>query len=370
MASNKTYTLYGTEFSLYTGKARSYLRYKGVPYREVLSTFRVYRRVILPHTGVPMIPVVATPSGRHIQDTTEIIDALELRFPGRPVYPESPAQRLAALLFELLGDEWLLLPAMHYRWNYPQQNQAFLEADFGRIIAPWAPTALRRLLGRRLARRFAGMLPMLGIDPVTAPAIESWYEEFLGQLDAHFARHPYLFGGRASIGDFGLMGPLYAHLYRDPAPGRLMRERAPNVVDWLERMNRPLPEIGDWLPDDTVPDTLIPILRRQFEEQFPVLEDTALAVANWIEAHPGKRIPRRIGSHAFRIGDSQGKRAILPFAVWMAQRPLDFYRGLAGEDRAAADRLLTRAAGTSAMAMPVPRRLERRENRLVAAAGT
>lgn len=177
---------------------------------------------------------------------------------------------------------------------------------------------------------------MLGIDERTAPAIEAWYESFLSQLDAHFAEYPYLLGGRASIGDFGLMAPLYAHLYRDPAPGRLMRRIAPNVAAWVECMNRTRPEIGDWLPDDVVPDTLIPILRRQFDEQFPVLADTAARLAAWLEAHPeAARVPRKIGTHTFRIGEVEGERGVLPFSLWMAQRPLDYYRGLAGGGAAA-----------------------------------
>ena len=364
MPAPDRYTLYGTEFSLYTGKARAYLRYKGIPFREVLSTLSVYRRTIVPGTGVSMIPVVETPEGELIQDTTDIIDRLESRFPERPVYPDTPAQRLAALLLELYGDEWLLIPAMHYRWNFPAENRRFLFAEFGRVVLPRAPAPLRRFAGGRLARRFAGMLPGLGIDERTIPAIEQWYEGFLRDLDAHFAEHPYLFGGRASIGDFGLIAPLYAHLYRDPAPGRLMRRIAPHVAAWVERMNEPEPPIGDWLPDDAVPETLIPILRRQFDEQFPVLADTALRVSEWIAKQPGERIRRTIGTHAFRIGEAHGERAVMPYALWMAQRPLDYYHGLSHTARAAADDLLARAGGEAAMAMPLPRRVARRENRL------
>ena len=65
---------------------------------------------------------------------------------------------------------------------------------------------------------------------------QEWFETFLGQLDAHFARHAFLLGGRPTLGDFGLMGPLYAHISRDPYPGRLLRAKAPHVVQWLERM--------------------------------------------------------------------------------------------------------------------------------------
>ena len=52
--------LYGAEFSLYSGKARCYLRYKQVPFDEVLSSLSVYKQTIIPNTGVRFIPVVDT----------------------------------------------------------------------------------------------------------------------------------------------------------------------------------------------------------------------------------------------------------------------------------------------------------------------
>jgi hypothetical protein len=44
--------LYATEFSLYSGKIRSYLRYKRILFDEVLSSLKVYRNIIIPETGV------------------------------------------------------------------------------------------------------------------------------------------------------------------------------------------------------------------------------------------------------------------------------------------------------------------------------
>jgi len=357
--------LYGTEFSLYTGKVRAYLRYKGIPFEEKLSTLNVYRKVIIPKTGVRFIPVLQTPDDEYIQDTTDIIDTLEPRFSERSVYPVNPKQRLVALLFELLGDEWLLIPAMHYRWNFPEQNERFIMGEFGSIIAPWAPAIARRFAGRQLAKNFSGMLPMLGITDKSIPAIEAWYEEFLGQLDTHFAQHSYLLGERASIGDFGLMAPLYAHLYRDPAPGKLMRRIAPNVARWVERMNQPQPGIGDWLADDEVPDTLLPILRRQFAEQFPFLQSTADALCHWRTENPNRKIPRSIGTHAFSLGAVQEQRALIPFSLWMAQRPLDYYASLSGKNRAAVKGFLQSVHGQESMDLGEYPRVTRRDNRLV-----
>ncbi|MBA1146776.1 glutathione S-transferase [Ectothiorhodospiraceae bacterium WFHF3C12] len=364
MADERNYTLYGTEFSLYTGKVRAYLRYKGIPYKEVLSTMGVYERVIVPNTGVRMIPVVQTPSGEFIQDTTEIIDALEARFPERGIYPETPRQRLASLLIELYADEWLLIPAMHYRWSFPEQNERFIMAEFGKVAAPWAPAFIRRALARKRASFFSGMLPVLGISKETGPAIEQWYESLLDHLEQHFSRHRYALGERASMADFGLIAPLYAHLYRDPAPGRIMRERAPSVARWVERMFEDQPAIGEWLPGDEVPDTLLPILRHQFREQFPVLRETVETVADYVSEHPGERVRRRVGQHRFRIGDAEGERAVMAYPQWMLQRALDYYNGLAGADREAAEQLLDAAGGREAMGMEIPRRLVRRNNQL------
>ena len=41
-------TLYGSELSLYSGKARSYLRKQGIDFKEVKSTIGVYKKIIIP----------------------------------------------------------------------------------------------------------------------------------------------------------------------------------------------------------------------------------------------------------------------------------------------------------------------------------
>lgn len=361
------YRLYGAEFSYYSGKARAYLRCKNIPFDEIFSSLNAYRKVIVPRTGVRFIPIVITPDDIAIQDTTQIIDALEQRFPEPSVYPATPKQRLTALLLEVYGDEWLLIPAMHYRWAYPEDNGAFIFEEFGRIVLPWAPAFLRRLVGARLGARFRAFQPMLGITPRTRPAIEAWYEEFLRQLDAHFSQHDFLLGDRPSIGDFGLMGPLYAHLYRDPYPGRLMRRLAPAVARWVERMNAGAPESGGFAPDDAVPETLNPILRRLFAEHLPVLADTAVRVAEWLDAHPGESLPRTIGTHAFTIGGVREQRVVLPYSQWMFQRPIDFYRTLTGQDKTEADEWLRGLGGLEAMQAKITRPLKRVDNRLMPA---
>ncbi len=368
----QTYQLYGGDISYFTGKARAYLRYKAIPYEEHAATREVYKHIIVPRVGWPVIPVVVTPDDVTLQDTSDIIDALEARFPDAPVYPSGPRQRVVALLLEVYGDEWLKLPAMHYRWNH---NAQWIIREFGRLSRPDLDEQGQREVGERACRPFRGSLPALGVTEVTAPVIEASYEALLGELDAHFAVHPFLFGTRPSIGDFGLIGPLYAHQYRDPASGELMKRLAPKVVAWVQRMMDPQPRTGEFLADDAIPDTLLPVLRRFASEHLPVIQSTIAALAEWIDAHPDEALPRAVGSHRFTLERGRalavtGERAIFPFDQWMFQRPLDCFRALPAGGQAAVRELLARAGAQGALDIELRHRLARRNFQLVVEPGT
>ncbi len=362
---SQLYTLYGAQLSLYTGKVRAYLNYKNIPYEEVFSSLKVYKKIIVPKTGVRIIPVVKTPKDEYLQDTAHIIDSLEKEFPENPILPLTPRQRLVSHIFEIWADEWLLLPAMHYRWNHP--NFPFIYQEFGAIVAPRLPGFIRGMLGKKIAQRFKGFVPLLGITERTIPAIEDWYENHvLPALDSHFAAHDYLLGGKPSLGDFCLMGPLYAHLYRDPASGQIMRKKAPNVVNWVERMNRNEQPSGDWLADDVITDTLLPIIKRMFTEFWPVLTNTIFEIEEWSTQYPQeKSLPRSIGNHRFTIGNQTEERAILTFHQWKVQRVLDCYEQVESKDKPKIDDMLQQLGGYEALQFKVRKRVTRENNRLV-----
>ena len=132
------YRFYASEVSYFSGKVRPALRQKGVAYVEHLPTPRAYREVILPRTGLGFIPIVVTPDDDVWQDTSEILDHLERAHPEPALYPTTPVQRIAAYLLELYADEFLVLPAMHYRWSFPE-SVAKARADFA--AANGDPTA-------------------------------------------------------------------------------------------------------------------------------------------------------------------------------------------------------------------------------------
>lgn len=356
--------LIGAPVSLYTGKARAYLRFKKIPFDEVLATRAVYQHVIVPRTGVRFIPVLITDDDIAVQDTTEIIDTLERRYPTPSIYPTSPLQRLVALLLEVYGDEWLVIPAMHYRWNIAE-NREFSIEEFGRTSAPHARREQQLEIGQRISKPFAGALPFLGITERSAPAIEKSYEAFLRDFDRHLEQHPFLLGSRPSIGDYGLIGPLHAHLWRDPASGALMQRIAPRVAEWVGRVHEPEGEPGDFLPDDRVPETLLPILERMFREQGPVLLETAAQLAEWAKSQSDEKVPRGIGTLEMEIEGVREQRATMPYVLWMWQRPYDHLSSLEPEARQRVGSWLQRIPGArEALERPLKVRVRREKNRL------
>lgn len=362
---SEPYTLYGGELSLYTGKARAYLRFKGLEFTELPATREVYKTVIVPRVGAPIVPVLVSADDTLVQDTTDIIDYLERRHPQCPVYPDTPLQRLVALLLEFYGDEWLVIPAMHYRWSVLDQQYDFIMREFGAMSDPDATPEEQIRLGEKLSAPFRGSISALGVTEETIPGIERAYADLLAQLDLHFSRHDYLLGSRPCIGDFGLMGPLYAHLGRDPVPRAMMESQAPNVYRWVQRMNAPESLSGEFLADDLVPDTLLPVLETLCREHLPDAVDVVAQVENWLGQNPpGSNIPRVLGFHAFTTGGVSGKRYVHSYAQWMFQRCLDHYQCLEGEGRERADLLLRAAGGFEAMQTDVRRRVRREPGQL------
>jgi glutathione S-transferase len=355
------FVFYAAEISYFSGKVRPALRYKALPYVEKLPTPAAYREVIVPRTGLAFIPILLTPEGDVWQDTSEILDALEARVPEPPLYPRSPLLRIASLLFELYADEFLVLPAMHYRWSFPE-SETKARADFAAMSGDAASAG-------RFADRMHGSLRALGVTPESIPAIEAHLADLLDLLETHFASHPYLLGARMSLADCALMGPFYAHLYLDAVPGRLLRGRAPRVCHWIERMNHPDPaEPGAWFDADAaLPASLRDLLGLIGRDALPLLLDGLRAFDVWADARPAglAEPPRAVGFHATRLRGAALRRYTSAYSPWMAQRTLDAWAGLSPPERARALRALA-GTGCEALLAHAPRhRLGKRRFELV-----
>jgi glutathione S-transferase len=350
---------YAAEISYFSAKVRPALRFKRIPYEELAPTPAAYREVILPRTGLAFIPILITPEDETLQDTSEILDEIERRVPEPAIYPRTPVQRVTAYVLELYADEFMVLPAMHYRWSFPE-SEAKARADFARA------TGNAENAGR-FADRMKGSRGPLGISEETGPAIEAHLADLLAILERHFERQPFLLGTRMSLADCALLGPLYPHLYLDAVPGRILRERAPRTCAWIARMNEPPRDPGAFLPDDALAPTLRPLFELVGRDAVPLLLDAARAVEAWADARDPalEGPPRIVGQHQTRLRGVAMSRATSAYALWMVERPLDAFAALDDAGRAAVRRAFA-GSGLEALLDYRPRhRLGKRRFQLV-----
>ncbi|MGI9598929.1 MAG: glutathione S-transferase family protein [Acidimicrobiales bacterium] len=350
-----TYTLYGAPLSLYTGKARSYLRTQGIDFVETAPGSDRYLQHVVPTVGRWIIPCLETPEGEIIQDGADIIDHFE-KGPGRhlrrfSVYPESPMLLAIGHMFELFGGEGLLRPAMHYRWNFDEQNLAFITSEFA-LAMPGTTHDEATFLHNTGRMRNAGA--GFGVTPESIPAIEAAFEEWLDLFSAHLVDHPYLLGGQPTIGDYGLIAAMWAHLYRDPAPTMLIKQRAPRVGRWVERMTCAEPYLheygdhdGSLIADDGLPATLLAMMGYVAEEYLPEITAHVVAANGWLAENPdievgtnglddpaargltGGRGLAGNGAATFEWRGRQLTTGVMPYRFWLMQRLHD---DLAGAD--------------------------------------
>lgn len=327
MMPSSAHTLYGVPHSLYTGIARSYLRTEGIPYIEVPTRHPDFLTRIVPVIQRGIIPVLETPEGTVIQDSLDIIDHFERQGTPYPVYPEGPLQQVLAIVIQYYGAQAMLPHAMHYRWSYRDQQEGFLRDAFA--------SGSGEDMADKIMGRMNSYLPQLGVTDLSIPAIEASFETLLDVLNVHFGEHPYLFGGRPSIGDFGMIGPLFAHLGRDPVPANLMKTRAPKVFRWVERMTAPgldtpdFPGYGtEFVPDDAIPQTLEPLLELIAGELFPMLTDQLTVLDGLVAEHdPADGQPvtpkphqRYVGLVETRFRGEPVQVGVQPYMIYVLQR--------------------------------------------------
>lgn len=354
------YVHYAWQLSYYSGKTRAYLRYKGIPHVE-----RIIRLWDMPkikqQVGAQVMPVLVTPEGEWLQDTSNIIDFMEKRHPLAPVLPSTPKQRIAAYLLEAWGDEFWLPTAMHYRWNFAENYRDLFRPEGGDHLLPFFPRFLKNKVVDRSAAMLRGFLKGLGVVPEQQALIEQWTLSILDALDAHFAQHPYLLGSKPSIGDFGLIGPLYAHLGRDPYPARELIAKRPALAAWVKRMQHPeQPQGGSFLPDDQVPATLDPIFSSIFGEFWPQLVATLQEVQQALpELQSGRGFARQLGPITIPFAGQSYRLRARPYSLWMAQRPLDAFQAMDASAKSVVQGWLGRIGGAQAMQLQIKPRLKR-----------
>lgn len=324
----RPYAFHAFEVSYFSAKVRPALRYKRVWFEEIHPDYGLIRE----RTGHTYVPMLLTPDGEAWQDSTDIYDRLEERYPEPPLFPTTPVQRIAAHLVELYVDEFALIPAMHYRWG-SELGEASARARFIAMVGS-------EELGTAAAKRMAKARIILGARDENAPAIEAHTRDLLDALSTHFEAHPYLLGERTSFADCALMGPLDGHFFTDLDSRRLLLETARPVVGWIERCNHPnTPAQGEWQGGDALAPTLREVLGVMGRDAAPVLLEGLRVFEDWADTAPrdGEPLPRMVGGIESELRGLPLQRYAGSYAPWLTQRVLDDYRALDGDGRERVD---------------------------------
>ena len=257
------YRIIGAEESPYSVKVRSYLHYKQLPYQWLSRADApdLYQR----HARLPLIPLVVTPDEIGLQDSTPIITSIEAEHPEPSIFPEDPVSRFLSTLFEEFADEWGNKWMFHYRWAR-DEDQLACSKRLAQLMAGDQSEASLDAAAQAIRARMVDRVWFVGSCPETARQIEDSFKDTLALLEPHFARFPYLFGGKPALADFGLWGQLY-NTHRDPTPRRIMEHQAPQTLGWLQRMSVP-EAIDDFVSISELLPTLKPLMVDQVAGLF------------------------------------------------------------------------------------------------------
>ena len=369
---SKTHRLYAITHSLYSGRARSYLIKHQIPFQELSTGHESFKAEVLPKGKLATIPTLVTPEGEVIRDGAAIIEHFEAAN-GRPSLPAGPKQRIISALFDVIGTDGLLRPAMHYRWNFPEDNLAFVRYHF---LHSQRDTPERSEKTEAMMNRMRHAAMIFGVTEQTQAVVESLYLDYLEALNTHFEQYPYLLGWRPSIGDFGLIAPMYAHLGRDPHPAKLMQQRAVSVHRWVERMNRydqDVPEFfnagTDFVEDDEVPESLMAVLRVLAEDFVPETLAAADAINGWLADNKPEagtpavgRLAQAPGTATFDLRGETIEALAQPHRFYLLQRVQDDYASLSEIDKVGVDAVLGESGMAAILKASLSRRIERADN--------
>jgi glutathione S-transferase len=257
--TEQTYIIYGSEYSPFSVKVRSYFRYKNIPHewrprtRDTLAEFQKYAKL-------PLIPLVLGPGEEVIQDSTPIMEKMEERFPEKPIVPSSPELAFLSYLLEDYGDEWVNKPMFHYRWWRDADQQA-VSKGLARASMPNADAHSQEEAAAQILKRMVPRLRFVGSNEGTKDTIEASLDNLLELLDAHLKGRAYILGGKPSFADFGLWGQIYSCMLQ-PTTEKLIHTNFPDLVQWIDHMLDPTEE-GDWENWLQLAPTLEPILKSE-----------------------------------------------------------------------------------------------------------
>jgi len=272
--------LWGSTLSPFALKVEAMLRFARVPYRwlpaqgrfaEALRFARRRRALVAgrialtspepdPLDEFPLVPFLFGPRGENLYDSSAIGAWLDAQGMTRdaPLAPTGDAAlRFAVQLVDEALDEVGLYLVHHNRWVVAaRDNDAGprLAREMRPLLGPFA-AVLARSFPARQVRRLPYLFSVAPLDgqgsdlpqrlrpparagfPPTHALLDEAWTQLVAALEPLLAAQPFLFGDRFTLADASVYGQLGMNR-ADPSANARLRERAPGVHAWVERIAR------------------------------------------------------------------------------------------------------------------------------------
>jgi len=262
------YRIWQAQASPYSYKVMTFMNYKGIAYKKVRASMQELDWVKTV-AGQSIVPVMLSPDGQVMQDSTPIMIHLEEKFPAIKTIPNDARLAFIMWLIEEFGDEYMTRIQMHTRWGN-EQNQNALSHRIARGLTFGSVDVDTQSLAPVLFDRQRGFNQHLGLvgEGVRA-SMDQQIEDLLAILEEHFLEYQFILGFKPSMADFALYGPLKVHLYEDPQSNEIMESKAPRTCNWIQTISdlgdprgcAGQMEFGEWIDfDDGLPASLQALL--------------------------------------------------------------------------------------------------------------
>jgi glutathione S-transferase len=214
----------GTTMSPPCGKVQMALHFKGLPFHVRNVGGPRQARAFNPRGRVPALRI----GSEMVVDSTDILDALEARFPQPALDPIDPHDRALARLWEDWADECLYFYGVWVRFGVPENFDRVAALIFRRMPTPLRPIGkffLRRMMRARLHGQ--------GVGDKEPEAVWRELATALDLLEECLVHGPFLVGGVISRADLAVCALLDQGDVHEltPQSAQLVRAR-PRIGAW------------------------------------------------------------------------------------------------------------------------------------------
>ena len=207
--------LWQIKVSHYSEKIRWALEYKGVEHERKSPPPGAHMAIALAKSrGASKTFPLLDLDGRTYADSTEIVGALEERYPDPPLYPEDPAERIRALELEDFFDEQVGPYTRLWAWNGiikdPETAQALIKSG---MVGP--------KVGARFAAPVAAQFVQLRYGVKSEEAAQEArvkIDEGFDKIEAELGDREYLVGDSFTVADLTAAALFYPSVLPDEGP--------------------------------------------------------------------------------------------------------------------------------------------------------